>query len=151
MKKWNFRRPDSEEAQEANWQELINNTQTYEYDPFSGATPASRGFTDVQAYWATYSVAGPIVFFSIQMLSGIGITWGVSDDLDLPFAAATRGTNYAQQWGLSFPVTQYSSFIYDAGGEAVTFASTNGTILLASAAPGAAVTEFNLAGWYFRA
>jgi hypothetical protein len=150
MKKWNFERPDTLEAQQANWQQLINNTQTQEYDPFNGATPASAGFANVDSYWGTYSVQGPIVFFSINMFSAGAITWSAGNILYLPVAAATRGTGFAQQYGLSFPVTSYSGFVTDGSGLVQVFGSNTGTQISASADEGGGTAEFNVSGWYFR-
>ncbi len=150
MKKWNFEQPSDLIAQERNWQQLISNTQTYEYDPFNGATPASAGFANVDSYWGTYSVQGPLAFFSINMFSAGAITWSVGNILYLPVAAATRGTGFAQQYGLSFPVTSYSGFVYDGGGLVHVFGSNTGIQITASATEAGGTAEFNCAGWYFR-
>ncbi len=151
MKKFNFERPVDETSMMNNWQQLIDNTTCQEYDPFAGATPASEGFTNVDQYWGTYSLMGPIVFFSINMHSSSSITWGAGDELHLPIELATRGTGFAQQYGLSFPVTAYGYYPTDVGtGLIQVFASNDGTILQAAFAETGGVAEFNLAGWYFR-
>ncbi len=149
MKKWSFEQPKDLEAQQRNWVQLINNTTTQEYDPFNGATPASAGFTGVDFYWGTYSLQGPIVFFSINMFSDTTVAWSQGNTLLLPIAAATRGTGFAQQYGLSFPVTEYGGFCTNViSGLVVCFGSNTGTNITASEA--GSTPEFNCAGWYFR-
>lgn len=149
MKKFSFERPIDEAAMQRNWDQLINNTHAQEYDPFGGATPASAGFADVDLYWGTYALQGPVVFFSINMHSSGVVSWSAGDELLLPIELATRGTGFALQYGMSFPVTRYNGYVTNVGtGNICVFSSNDGLVIVANESGSCA--EFSCAGWYFR-
>jgi hypothetical protein len=153
MKKFSFEPPHSEESQRANWEQLISNTKTQEYDPFNGQTPSAAGFTNATVGWGTYSTMGPIVFFSINMYaSGLAISWLNGTQLRLPISAAIRdvSVNAPQQHGLVFPATSYSGLNLTSSSAVSVFQLNPFGRLLTANGDTTGDTEVNISGWYFR-
>lgn len=153
MKKFSFEPPKDEDAMKRNWLQLINNTHTQEYDPFDGQTPAAKGFTNVTSGWGTYSVMGPIVYFSINMYSsGAAMTWTAASELHLPIEAAIRDVtlNLPQQEGLVFPVMTYGGIPLTTASRLAVFSMNAFGRLLNGNGDTTGSTNFNVSGWYFR-
>lgn len=146
-RKINIALPSSEIQQANNWKILRDSIDQKEFDPFSGATPAARGFTNVGLYWAYYFVHGPIVYFSITLINdgGGSVRWGAGDYFDIPFQAATRGTNLLESHKC-FPATERNH----AGVVQDWFYLQSTTIVSAAGHSSGASDDTNVSGWYFR-
>jgi len=149
MRKFQFLRPDVPENRALNWENLNQNVDCREYDPFEFADPTNEDFTNVDTYWGVYSVSGSIVTFSIS-LTGTGMTWINGSVLRLPIAIALRANGVPQQYGLSFPVQTEDGFRDDGFGHSICFGTNLSTELFAGQAESVGVNQFNISGWYFR-
>lgn len=116
MKKFAFRRPDDSQATTQNWEHLIEHSRLFEFNPFYPSDdPAGAGWNEVDDWWGTYHVFGPIVYFNVCLLPVPGglprITWVSGASLRLPIAYAKRDPLFGQQHGLSFPMTYYGNWL----------------------------------------
>lgn len=147
MRKFNFALPADEAQTRKNWKILIDNIDQREFNPFQGTTPAAAGFTNVGSYWAYYYVHGPVVHWSITMLNdgGGSVRWSAGNSLQMPFQAATRGTNLLESHKC-FPATerQHAGVVQD------WFYLQSTTIVAAGGHTSGASDDTNISGWYFR-
>ncbi len=154
MKNFLFERPETTEAQQKNWENLIQNTTIREFDPFFGTTPAAAGFTGVtpNTSWGMYSTFGPIVHFTITVI-GSPLSWNFGSTLLLPVTAASRTSPTFT--GLVNAGTNYpGTGDYTVTGDPLSWWALLATPThLYSTFPNAATTvptSLNIQGWYFR-
>ncbi len=151
MKKFNFERPDTTLSQQHNWEQLNNATATGEYDPFTGTTPLTKGFVNVDLYWGTYHKSGPLCHFNIILKTNTILSWSAGSTIYLPFAVAARGgsSSLTQEPGKAFPATSDevvpSTDIHDW----FSISGTDRQITAAAGSAGVSGAYVCISGWYF--
>lgn len=151
MNKFEFGRSETTEERQRNWEQFIDNTPCFEFNPFYPSDdPVGAGFSGVSSYWGTYAAFGPLVFFSITLL-GTAITWGVSSVVRLPITYALRTATIAQQQGVAFPATQQSGWTDNGFGRPHVFCgTTSGQALYAAYSEATGYNEVQISGIYYR-
>lgn len=151
MRKFEFVRPETEQDRQQNWEHLISNSRCEQFNPFYPSDdPVGAGFDNVDEYWGTYAIFGPLVFFSISM-KGTGIIWPVSASVRLPVAYALRTATVAQQQGVAFPATQFGGWTDNGFGRPHVFGgNTAGQALFAAYGEATGYNDLQISGIYYR-